>query len=815
MITKYLIAATSSLAIYMSSASAQDVNTASATVTPQAADSESARSEAVGDIVVTAQRRSQRLQDVAIAVSAYSGEELRTKGIVSSADVARMTPGVYQSGSVGGQSTQFSIRGVTQSDFNDAVEAPVAVYIDEGYVASQQGQTLALFDVDRVEVLKGPQGTLFGRNATGGLVHFVVSKPTDVITGYFNASLARFDNVRLEGAIGGPLADGVSTRISFYYQQNGNMWKNIYPAGYPANPSRPLNIGGSLAPCCSDLGSQRTIAGRMQLMVEPTDRLNIRFTGSISDQKLSAGMYTSASTIGHLDAQGRLVEVTRAAPGETRIAIAADGSNSSIGSFLEDPSGGRPVAGGNFFGFIAPNIKDRLFSNDVAAQDVNWVKNYGAAMHVNYDMGWAHFVSISDFKRNEKQFIIDLDGSPINTGTYATKSTNDMFSQEIRLSHEGDNLKWVAGGYYLNIAAKSVNGLPAPRGSYLAQAFGMASTGVDLDSDFALHTESMSAFGQAEWEFMPRVTLVGGARIIKEKQRYRYDSYAAQNDNDYAIDSATILFPLNPSFRDRRSKTLWAGKVQLEYRPSRDALIYAGVNRGVKAGSYNAKLPDGTGPLAPGNIPYKPETLTSYEGGFKLSLANRRVTVNGSLYYYDYKNYQAFTFVDVSGFVQNRDARTIGAELSIVAEPIEGLTVSVAGSILDAKVKNLEIAPGVARSVKPAYTPERQLSGQLTYKLPQPVLDGTLSATVDGNYTSDVYHNIRNFSADNFAGYFLGNASLNWVSESKSWSLSAFVKNITDKRYKTIGFDFAAFIGANLEAYGSPRTYGVSASYKF
>ena len=129
------------------------------------------------DIVVTANRRSERLQNVAIAVAAFDGASLKAQGLTSTTDIAKFAPGVNVSGTLGGQGLQFSIRGVTQSDYNDAIEAPVAVYIDDTYVASQQGQGMGLYDIERVEALKGPQGTLFGRNATGGLVHFLVNKP--------------------------------------------------------------------------------------------------------------------------------------------------------------------------------------------------------------------------------------------------------------------------------------------------------------------------------------------------------------------------------------------------------------------------------------------------------------------------------------------------------------------------------------------------------------------------------------------------------------------------------------------------------------
>ena len=146
------------------------------------------------EVIVTAQKREQSLQDVPIAITAFTGAQMSALGITKSVDIAAFSPGVHISGNLAGQNTQFSIRGVTQNDFNDIIEAPNAVYLDEGYLAVAQAQTFAVFDIDRVEILKGPQGTLFGRNATGGLVHYLSNKPSfDENNGYVDLSMGRYD----------------------------------------------------------------------------------------------------------------------------------------------------------------------------------------------------------------------------------------------------------------------------------------------------------------------------------------------------------------------------------------------------------------------------------------------------------------------------------------------------------------------------------------------------------------------------------------------------------------------------------------------
>ena len=788
----------------------QPSQTSSQSATVQAADATTASSDAAadGEIVVTAQRREQRLQDVGIAITAFTGESLRDANVQTSADISRISPGVYQSGSIGGQSTQFSIRGVTQSDFSDVIEAPVAVYIDEGYVPSQQGQTLSLLDVARVELLKGPQGTLFGRNATGGLVSFVINKPTDTLQGFANAGIGTFGEVRVEAAVGGPLASGLSGRVSVLFSRNGDWYDNVYPAG--SGGSRPLFLGSKqLSPCCSDLGYQRTIAGRLQLQYE-TGALTLRAVGSLSDQNQDTPPYESAATIATFDEMGRVVGVNRVSPTETRSAIGPGGSNVPLP--FSGTGGVRPVPGGDLFGFRQSQLGKWEVSNDYAA-NANRVENQTAALHANYDLGWANLTSITDYRRNNKQLLIDIDGTPYNIGVYSPAATTKSWSQEIRLGGNSDALNWVTGIYYLNVNARSIAGLEGPTGSYLASAFGLTDEGVDANADAHLRTKSLSLFGQIDYEFAPRFTFVLGGRVIFEKQKFDYVAYAARNEDDYKTDSSEILFNLFPAFEDKRSQTLWAGKAQLEFRPRDGVLLYAGVNRGVKAGSYNAKLPDGTPPLDPDEIPYKPEVLVAYEAGFKARLA-RRMYLNASAFYYDYSDYQAYTFVNISGFVQNKDATTYGLDVEFTAEPIEGLRLGLAGSILKATVKNLEFAPGLFRDVRPTYTPTKQFAARASYKIPVDVAKGNFTIAADGNYVGSVYHNIRNFDGDRFPGYFVGNAQLSWADFSDKLSFTAWIKNITDKHYGVIGFDLATFYGGNIEAYGMRRTAGLSASLK-
>ncbi|AMK24670.1 TonB-dependent receptor [Sphingobium sp. TKS] len=770
------------------------------------------------EIVVTAQRRSEKLQNVGISVSAFSGETLRTAGITSSIEITKFTPGITASGAVGGQGMQFSIRGVTQSDYNDAIEGPVAVYIDDVYINSQQGHGMALFDLARVEALKGPQGTLFGRNATGGLVHFIVNKPElSKYGGYANATYGRFDQTTLEGALNIPIGDSTALRVSGTWDRHGAVWRNSYPAGMVTGT--PLNFGASaISPIGQDLGGDDKLAGRAQLLVQPNDGLTIRLTGSALRQNLSSSPWTTSSVVPVVDGQDRVVGGFFASPTETRAAAGPNGQNyynpAVLGfqGFLYSPNNdGHRAPGASWFGYVPVDIGERRLSEEFAKKNSNSFRAYNGALHIDADLGGAQLASVTSWSRYKKNFLLDGEASPVNAFDFGTRSNVRSISQELRLSGASGGVNWTTGAFYLDIDARNAQGLLGPAGSALGVAFGLPA-GVDAMSVYRLKTRSVSLFGQLNWEFAPAFTLVVGGRLIREHQNYEFSSDAYADSGAYVIDTETALFPLHPSFQQTRTDWPWAGKAQLEYRPHQGLLLYAGINRGVKAGSYNAKLADGSPPLQPSEIPYEPEALLSYEAGVKLTGPSNRYTLNLSVFHYDYKDYQSFTFTHISGLVQNRDARTNGVEVEATLRPFGGFNLSASVAYVDTKVKNVQVAPGVSRDARPTYAPE--FSGSLVASYTLPAMDGDL--TIGGNlsHQSSVYHNARNFQSQKISGRTLTDFSVRWESQS-GLSLSAFLKNAFDKRYKTVGLDLATACGCNVEAYGMPRTWGIMIGQSF
>lgn len=795
-------------------------------------------------IVVTAQKREQNEQDVGISINVFSGAEVKALNVEQSFDIANFTPGVHISGNLAGQNTQFTIRGVTQNDFNDIIEAPNAVYLDDAYIAVAQGQTFAAFDVERVEILKGPQGTLFGRNATGGLVHYISNKPViGEVGGYADVTYGRFDSpahanqVRVEGALNMPLSDTAAARASILYNYQDPYLKNLYPDSAVGGTVFPGFGPNGFAPgpdAGADLGDDDTLAGRFQLLFEPQDNFRAIISFNAARSRMATGPYQSKSTIGIFDANGELINTIDTPANETRFSIQLepDGSDAG-GAFGTDQNNdgvfgnpefgfgptSRPVPGGDFFGYLDPDGRDFTFSGDFAFEDSGSTDTWGIGGKLEFDLSDnVLLTSITDYKEFEKLLFIDVDSAPVNQLVNYAGVDAQTFSQELRLNGSTPSLDWVLGLYYLNIDSTSDNGLKIPAGSV---AIAPGGGPIDVGVDATLKTNSYSIFGQTEWEFAPQWTLLTGVRVIQENK----DVVVEQNL--YAsLDARTIhqgdpivqIGPIDPvamapaTFTASPNDTHWAGKVQLEYRPTDALMLYAGVSRGVKAGSFNAPI-DGGIPVPDefATLPYDREVLVSYEGGFKSSFWDGRARLNGTFFYYDYSDYQAFLFTGVAGLVINADAENYGGEIELQANPMPGLDVILGLSAFDATVKDVPLRIGddpniPIRDVEPVYAPELQANAIVRYEWP--FLGGMASILGSLVYSDEYFYNLRNFDADKFDDYYVLNSRLGWVSPDDRWELAFSVNNITDERIGVQGFNLATLCGCNEISFQPPRWYG-------
>jgi iron complex outermembrane receptor protein len=800
---------------------------------PIAAATVNAQTSVLEEVVVTAQKREQNIQDVGITMNAMSGEQLQALGVRTSDELAVFTPGVHISGALAGQNSQYAIRGVVQNDFNDIIEAPNAVYLDEGYIPIANAQTFGLFDIERVEVLKGPQGTLFGRNATGGLVQYISRKPTfDAVEGFIDLSGGVYDSPenpwsqRIEGAIGGPLGDRVAARIAGFYTNTDDYLINTYPAGAPA-PGFGSGAGSPGEGAGADMGSNETHAFRGTVDFQPNDDVLLRLSGNYAKSTVSTGPYQSIPTIAVLDEQGEIIDVRHIARDETRLSIQGDGDGGGnvIDGSVFLPGGGlglpgRPVPGGDFFGYIDPDGDGWRTSGDFAFEDQGETEATGIQGRLEWDLaGGAQLVAITDWKNYQKALFIDVDSAPVNQLANFGAVDADSLSQEIRLTGETDRTRWVAGVYYLNIDTDSDNGLKAPVNSIIFDLFGAP---FDIGVKAALETTSYSGFGQVEFDMTDTLTFTLGARVIQEEKDYEmlangfFISTGPDSTNE-GEPLPDVPVPGAPfSFQDDSDDTLWAGKVQLDWRPQDGHLVYASLSRGVKAGSYNAPLLGSyLGSGGDASLKYEPEELTAYEIGFKSSLTDR-TRLNGAAYFYDYKDSQAFLFVGVGGIVINADAENYGAELQLQTTPFDGFDLSLGVAYIDATTKDVPLRAGSPlppRDVEPTYTPELQASAMARYSWS--ALGGLMSVRADASYSDEYYYNLRNFSADKYDSYVLMNLGLGWATEDNAWQVSLDARNVTDEKAGLQGYDLASLCGCNEVSYRPPRWYGLSLRRSF
>lgn len=764
-----------------------------------------------GEILVTANKREESSQRVPIAITAMSGAQLTTLGVTNSVDIAKLAPSVSVSGSYAGQMSQFSIRSVTQNDFNDHVEAPVAVYIDEGYVAMQQGQTFALFDVDRVEILKGPQGTLFGRNATGGLVHYVSKKPTDTLDGFISAEYGSYNTVRFEGAVGGPLSSGMSARASGYFHRNDGWIKNQYPqqtfvpAAFQPNLNNALGLTTSLPGLQNsgaDMGDDSTWALRGQLKFDLGEG-NLLLTAFGGETKSATGAYQSVQTIAVLDAAGNQINTLGVSPTNAygNFQMIGPGNVNVASPWAPAVYGGlRPVAGGDFYGYIDPDGRGPITSSDFSVPDANVMKTWGANANLKLPLGAVNFTAISDFKKFDKNFTLDLEASPASQFTYIAEAHAKSFTQELRLDGESDAVKWVAGAYYLHIDNRSINGLAAIANSATGFYFNQPRI-VDLT------TNSYSLFGQADIKLAQDLTLTAGLRGTRENKDFDFEVRFTPNIDPIHLNLNNAVFVpgfTRAPYRKSTGETLWTGKLGLSWQANPGTLVYASINRGVKAGSFNS----GDATMADAVIPYQAEVLWAYEAGIKTELLDRKLRLNLGAYHYDYQDYQASRWLGLSNLITNNDAVINGVEAELTLTPTRNFTMRVAAGYNDATVKGVVVG-GVPRNVRPTFAPKFNLSAFARYTVPE-VAGGDLSFQLSLTHQSSTYHNLANFDADLMPGYSLLDGRVTWASTASGWKLDAFVNNIANKHYTVVGFDLAQLCGCNEEAQGKPRWFGVS-----
>jgi iron complex outermembrane receptor protein len=477
--------------------------------------------DTVAEIVVTAQRREQNLQDVGTSITALDAGALARLGITDATDIARQVPGV-QFNAYAPTITVFNIRGVSQNDYGDHQEAPVAVYEDDVYVASMGAIAGNLYDLDRVEVLRGPQGTLFGRNATGGLIHYISTKPSLDSDGYFQITGSRFTTFQTEGAVNLKMGDNSALRVSFATDNSdGYMENRIGPTAANAN----------------------NYSGRLQYLVRFADsgELLFKMYGTWNlNERIQPYSWLGAKP----DAQG--------------LGVALTATDTYWGTCPGcDPTGYR-------------NPSTDVFNQASSRTGVFDRSLYGTTIHATSSVVGMTLASITDFQYMYKLYNDPSDPSPTPLFIfYNTEQRYHQFSQELHLSGQTESVRWIGGAYFLDIdTTHHVSIVLDP------------SAGGTFGDDYAIRTRSWALFGQTEWDFAPHLTGIIGARYTQDQKR---DDYTVWQGTPAA--PVYNYSPANTPLADRTFH-LPSWKAELDFKPLRDVLLYGSVSRGVKSGGW-------------------------------------------------------------------------------------------------------------------------------------------------------------------------------------------------------------------------------------
>ncbi len=719
------------------------------------------------EVVVTATRRAQSVQDVGLSVTAFTGEQIRDLGFTDTTDIVKMTPGLnYTVPNAESSQINFFLRGVGLNDFADASENPVAVYVDDVYHPASGGLSFQLFDMDRVEVLRGPQGTLFGRNTTGGLVHFVSQKPKDSFDGYLDLTGAQYGQIKVEGAIGGPLSEHVDGRFSFATDNHDGYTTNRFP-GAP------------------DYNSSDSKAARGQLLFKPSDALDVLVSGYYSKNDATVGAWQNQAT------------QLGGATGDVSLPLGPNETTTA------GPCG--PRTGTDCFGY-------RDTDNDPWAGEFDrngrvFVRNAGGSVNLNWHFGGTTLTSITAYQDVDRLQSEDTDAGPNPFLLPTFQARTKTFSQEVRLAGGADQFRWLGGLYYFDNDVK---------GHYTLDLTNLGF--IFFDANYTQKAKSYAGFGQIEYDLAPSLTLIAGVRYANEKKELNYLNrdtsgiFLATTGSDIAFDFSRA------SVGDlaKQDNNAVNGRLGLDWKPSKDVLIYVAIARGTKSAGFNVGFLDSTFTFASNTvatIPFGAEKLTSYEIGFKSTWGGGRTRLNGAVFYYDYKDFQTFRFELLNQVIFNTNAKVKGGELELETTPADGWHIGLGLSVLDAKADNIPSPSGVLRRRDMVAAPRFAANAIVRYEWP--ALGGRIGLQASANLQDHIYYDIQNVPVSLENGYTVTNLRASYRSENDKWDFAVFANNVTNEAYLSYAFDFTSTFGYNQQAFGPPRWVGASFHYKF
>ena len=706
------------------------------------------------EVIVTAQKREESLQDVGISVSAFSGEQLKALGVSSTVDITQQVPGL-QLFTFSPAFTVFSLRGVSQNNFQDNLEAPVAVYMDGAYVASMNAINSQLFDMDRVEVLRGPQGTLFGRNATGGLIHFLTRKAEDdEANGYLEAGAAEFGTYSVEGAVGGGFSDTMRGRLAGRWQVSDGYVEAGTAFDVPATGRTSHGADG--------------YALRGNLQIDATENVLVDLTAAYSkDDDVPSGQYV--------------------------VSLAGFDPDTGLGAFTDaiDPATGEPT---DFSPTPITGDVHRHWSNEDPFFDR---ETTALTAQITAQLGGAEFVSLTNWLEMDKFYIEDAAGG-FGFFPYNTINDYDQWSQEFRLSGDAERLRWTLGAYYLDMTWDTFQSVAG------ALILGGTSDTQKMSTFGVVDSRNWSVFGQAEYDLAEQWTVVAGLRWSQDDKdldmRRVYEDVPEGQPpvEQFNIDDVAIPGIDTIDYGD------YAARLQLNFKPVDGTLLYASFNRGIKGGNWSL---DPLGAVPDENLQHGEEVLKAYELGLKTDLWDGAARLNMAAFYYDYDDYQSFSILGLTPQVANSDAEATGGEIELIATPVTGLDLLFGAAFIDSEVEAVTTVFGGTVEAELPTAPSASLNMLARYEWP--ALGGHLSAQVDGNWNDDQFLEGTNSEVSFEKSYSVWNANVGYRTGDDRFRAMVYVKNFTDEEYRLYNLDLG-LLGFIEQVYAPPRQAGIT-----
>lgn len=740
---------------------------------------------AVDEIIVTAERRAASLQKTPISITAFSAESLAESGIEDSEQLSGLTPGLVIQRDVIGKVV---IRGIGAENFTVAGDPGVAINFDGAYISRSSVSIFDMFDLERVEVLRGPQGTLYGRNATGGAINLISRKPTEEIEGYAALDVGDYSKVRVEGAIGGPITDQVQFRVSGLSHQRDGFTDNIFP-----------DVGRGL----DELDNKDLWAGRAMLTIKASDSVTIDLKADIYRDNSNPPPYKYIDDpvvyFGARDDGG-----TPDDPTDDVVIPGVPFQNPTAGDLFTVSQGFESVIPGSDRTFGDPGRWDQ----DGLLATVRWDLPNGLT-----------FRSITSYRDMEFDWLNDGDGLEEFLVTYFQNDDTTLLTQEFQLlSADDGRLTWILGLYGLDEDSDSFIGIPIN---------GFANLLIDGSSK----TTAWAVFGQFDYALTDALTLRVGARLSYEEKEvsYLYDRFSDVLGPDFLID-----------VQDKDDWTSFTPKAGVDYFVTDDVMLYGSITKGFKSGGFN---------LLAVQSSYDEEEVWSFEVGAKTTFADGRVRLNGGLFYMDYDDLQVGQVVNLSATIQNAaKANMYGAEIELQAEVTDRFRVDAGLSWLETEYDEFVTEdPGFQLGNNPVdpsddpFPPDCgtliggstiSLSGcQLPrapnysgfvgarYSIP---LSGAGEVILSGNlqFVDDQFFTQFNRASVAQDSYSVLNARITWLSPDQRWLLALYGDNLGDEEYFTNALESGvptAGVDPVVPQYfvGAPRTWGVQARYSF